>query len=92
MAREKTHPDVEYAVEDAGGNERVFKTFDEAAGLAVSVALSGSDHVDLDVLIWSEEGAEWYGGDDAVEQYNEDPEASVFERFEISVNAVGRVS
>lgn len=31
------------------------------------------------------------GGDDAVERYNEDPEASVFERFEINVNAVGRV-
>lgn len=91
MSRPKTHPDVDYAVDDAGGNERVFKTFDEAAGLAVSVALSGGGTVNLDVLVWSENGAEWYGGDDAVEQYNEDPEASVFERFEIKVNAVGRV-
>ena len=90
MAREKTHPQVEYAVDDAGGNERIFKTFDEAAGLAISVALDGRP-VNLDVLIWDEEGAEFYGGDDAVEQYNEDPEASVFERFEIRVNAVGRV-
>jgi hypothetical protein len=91
VARPATHPDVEYAVNDASGKERIFKTFDEAAGFAVGIALSRGE-TDLDVLIWSEEGAEWYGGDDAVEQYNEDPEASVFERFEISVNAVGRVS
>lgn len=92
MARAKDrHADVEYAVDDMGGKERTFKTFDEAAGFAVSVGTAGGRPVNLDVLIWSEDGAEWYGGDDAVEQYNEDPEASVFERFEIRVNPVGRV-
>ncbi len=90
MAREKSHPDVEYAVDDWQGKERTFKTFDEGAAFAMQVAVSRGEAV-LDVLIWSEEGAEWYGGDDAVDQYNEDPEASVFERFEIRVNAVGRV-
>lgn len=90
MAREKSHPDVEYAVDDWQGKERIFKTFDEGAAFAMQIAISRGEAV-LDVLIWSEEGAEWYGGDDAVEQYNEDPEASVFERFEIRVNAVGRV-
>ena len=89
MAR-KTHPDVEYAVDDAGGKERVFKTFDEAAGFALAVAV-GRGSSNLDVLIFSEKGAKFYGGDDAVDQYNEDPEASVFERFEIRVNAVGRI-
>jgi hypothetical protein len=91
MAREKTNRYVDYAVDDASGKERIFKTFDEAAGFAVAIALSGRERVNLDVLIFDEAGAEFYGGDDAVEQYNEDPEASVFERFEISVNAVGRV-
>ena len=91
MAREKTHDDVEYAVYDGSGKEHTFDTFDEAAGFALSMAVSRGE-TNLDVLIWSEEGAEWYGGDDAVEQYNEDPEASVFERFEITVNNVGRVS
>jgi len=93
MARGKgtdTHKDVEYAVDDAGGNERVFKTFDEAAGFALSIAVARGE-ANLDVLIFSEKGARWYGGDDAVEQYEEDPEASVFERYEIAVNAVGRV-
>ena len=90
MAQRK-HKDVEYSVQDGSDNERIFKTFDEAAGFAVAVSLSGRGRVNLDVLVWSKIGARFYGGDDAVEQYNEDPEASVFERFEINVNAVGRV-
>jgi hypothetical protein len=88
----KSHPQVGYAVDDASGKQRIFKTFDEAAGFAVAVAISGKERVNLDVLIFDKKGAKFYGGDDAVEQYNEDPEASVFERFEIKVNAVGRVS
>lgn len=90
MARERTHADVEYAVEDGSGQERIFKTFDEAAGFVLTMAVSSGEST-LDVLVWSEEGAEWYGGSDAVDAYNEDPEASVFERYEITVNAVGRV-
>lgn len=88
---DKTHKDVEYAVDDASGQQRTFKTFDEAAGFALAIAVSGRPDVYLDVLIWTRAGARWYGGDDAVEQYDEDPDASVFERFEISVNAMGRV-
>jgi len=87
---EEIHPDVEFAVDDASGRERIFKTFDEAAGFAVSLAASGRESA-IDVLIWSEEGAEAYGGDDAVEQYLEDPDASVFERLEIKVNNAGSV-
>ena len=85
------HEDVEFAVNDASGQERVFRTFGEAAGFAVSVAASrGGAHID--VLVWSANGARAYGGDDAVITYNEDPEASVFERLEIAVNPVGRVA
>ncbi len=90
MAREKSHPDVEYAVDDSSGEEHIYKFFDDAATMALHTAIT-TGKVNLDVLVWSEDGAEWYGGDDAVEQYNEDPEASIFERFEIRVNAVGRV-
>jgi len=91
MARAKTHKDVEYAVEDGSGQERIFKSFDEAAGFALGMAVSRGES-DLDVLVFSKAGARFYGGDDAVEQYEEDPEASVFERFEIRVNAVGRIA
>ena len=66
----------------AGG----FMIFLFALGMAAS---TGS--ANLDVLIHSTFGAKFYGGSDAVDQYKEDPEASVFERFEIRVNAVGRV-
>ena len=90
MATRRAHKDVEYAVDDFSGHERIFNVFDEAAGFAFSVAAARGKS-NLDVLIWSEAGAERYGGDAAVEHYNEDPEASVFERFEIKVNAVGRV-
>jgi cold shock CspA family protein len=86
------HKDVEFAVGDAGDHERIFKDFNEAAGFAFSIAASGRENVYLDVLIFSKAGARAWGGDEAVEQYNEDPEASVFERFEIKVNAMGRVA
>lgn len=88
----KTHKDVDFAVDDASDKERIFKHFDEAAGFAVAVAATGKENVCIDVLIHSKSGARFYGGDDAVEQYNEDPEASVFERLEIRVNPVGRVA
>lgn len=84
--------DIEFAVDDASGRQRTFKTFDEAAGFAVSLAATGRGPSNLDVLIWSRSGARAYGGDNAVEQYDEDPEASVFERLEISVNYVGRIA
>lgn len=91
MARSRTHKDVEFAVDDDSGQQRTFRDFDEAAGFAVAMGATGRD-VYLDVLIWSKAGARFYGGDDAVEQYEEDPEASVFERLEIRVNPIGRVA
>ena len=91
QARARTHNEVDFAVDDTQSREHIFKTFDEAAGFALGVGASHGQPVNLDVLVWSEEGAEWYGGSDAVDAYNEDPEASVFERYEITVNAVGMV-
>lgn len=84
------HADVEFAVDDASGNERIFKDGKEASAFAVAIAMSKGE-ANLDVLVWSEQGARAYGGDDAVERYNEDPEASVFERYEVKVNFVGSV-
>lgn len=90
MAR-RTHKDVEFSVEDGQGRERIFKTFDEAAGFAVSMAATGRPDVYLDVLVWSRAGAKAYGGDWGVEQYDEDPEASVFERLVIQADNQGRI-
>ena len=88
MAEPRTHPQVEYAVDDASGKERIFKDFDSAAGFAVAVALSGREHVNLDVLVWGEEGAAFVGLEEA---YAEDPEASVTQRLVISAASAGRV-
>lgn len=86
-----THKDVEYHVEASGGKAQVFKKYSEAATFAFTVA-SSRGSANLDVVVWSRAGAKFYGGDEAVERYDEDPEASVFDRFEITVNNVGRVA
>jgi len=90
MAR-KTHPDLEFAVEDASGRERTFKTFDEAAGFAVSIAASTGRDVAVDALAWSRAAAKFYHGDYGAEEYDADPDASVFDRVVISAEHVGRV-
>jgi hypothetical protein len=87
----RTHKDVEFAVDDASGKEYIFKTFDEAAGYAVSVSASNGRTVNLDVLVFSRSGAKAWGGMHALEQYDEDPDATIFERIEINVNVVGMV-
>lgn len=89
MAR-RIHKDIEFAVDDASGKERIFKTWDEAAGFATSLAASGRT-VNLDVLAYSRAGARAFMGDEGAEMYDEDPEASVFMRLQVTVNAQGRV-
>lgn len=89
MTRKKTHKDVEFMVE-RGKDVDYFKRFDDAAAAAVHQAVARGESA-IDVLVWSRSGARWLGGDDAVEQYDEDPEASVFERIELKANMVGRI-
>ena len=91
-ADRRTHRDVEFAVDDAGGAERTFKTFDEAAGFALGIAVSTGRRTNVDVLVSSRGGARWWGGDDAVGVYDEDPEASVFERIAVQASSEGRVA
>jgi len=89
MAAPKGHPhNVEFAVDDASGKERIFKTWDEACGFAVGLAASGRT-VHLDVLCHDEAGAKAMGLED---QYKEDPDASVTTRLEIKANDQGRVA
>lgn len=91
MSTARTHKDVEFHVGYKSGDDvGVFHDAREAALVAVLQGMSGAK-VHLDVCIFSRAGARWYGGAEAAEQYDEDPDASVFERIEISVNNVGRV-
>jgi hypothetical protein len=93
MARAKTHKDVEYSVNDASGRERIFKTPDEATVFAVSLALSDGGPHNIDVLVHSVKGAYWYrGSTDGEDEYEEDPEASVFERIVIRADSQGRIA
>lgn len=91
MAKKK-HKDVEFEVSGKGFSRRVFDTFDEAAGYAVGASQYHEENVTLDVLVYSRAGAKWWLGDDGVEIYNEDPDASVFERLEVDVVNRGRIA
>ncbi len=90
--RSKTHRDVEFSVDDASGRERIYQTFDEACGLAVAISASSGAMKRVDVLIHSEAGAHWWGGESAVEQYLEDPDASISDAIEITANHIGRIA
>lgn len=82
----KSHKDVEFAVGD-----RYFKTIDEATVQAVGMSLSNGDTIFIDILVHGPQGAKWFAGDDGVEQYMDDPEASVFERIAVKAESYGRV-
>ena len=60
---------------------------------AVSLAMSDGRPHHIDVLVHSAAGARWYrGSSDGEEEYEEDPEASVFERIEVRADSQGRVA
>ena len=88
--------DVDFEVDFAGKPKRTdgpFYTHDygEAASMAIAMAASGRP-VHLDELISSEAGARAWGGDEAVEQYREDPDASVHDRVVVRTESKGRVA
>jgi len=86
------HKDLEFQLEDMGGQPRTFKDFGEACALAVAVAASDGRPVNLDVLAWSRAAARAYGGEAGAEQYDGDPEASVFDRIVIRAESQGRIA
>lgn len=83
MAR---HKDLEYHVGD-----EVFSEQEEAMSEAVTTAMSTGGKVHLDVVTHSEAAARAFGGDCAVEDYREDPDASVHERLIVTAESIGRV-
>jgi hypothetical protein len=85
----KRHKDLEFAVDDASGHQKTFKTFEEAAGFTIAMASSNGSEVNIDVLCWSKAAAKAWGVE---EQYEEDPEASVTDRITIRAEHVGRVA
>jgi hypothetical protein len=86
----QVHKDVEFHV-DRRDDTFITRRFDEAAGMAIAIAASTGTTVNIDVVVWSRAGARAYQGDSGVEIYDEDPEASVFERIEVKADSLGRV-
>jgi hypothetical protein len=89
------HKDLEYHVDFTNGQAqtKVCDDPNEAAGLAVALCLSRGESVTLDVICWSRAAAVAYrGSEDGGVEYDEDPEASVFERIVITATSQGRVA
>lgn len=89
--RRRNHPAVTFAVDGRDGHYQTFRTFEDAAVFAVGLAISNGARVFIDVLVYTPAGARWWAGDDAVERWHDDPDASVFERIEIRANNLGRI-
>jgi len=86
------HKDLEYQVSVRDKTIGTFPTTTEAAQMAIARAVSSGEPVTIDVITWSRAAAHAYGGDAAVEVYDEDPEASVHEHIVIRAESLGRVS
>ncbi|OGT57960.1 MAG: hypothetical protein A3E01_07925 [Gammaproteobacteria bacterium RIFCSPHIGHO2_12_FULL_63_22] len=87
-----SHGAVEFVVTDADGRNRYFDTFAKAAVAATMESLRlGQKWTNLNVIVHSEAGAHWWGGDVAVERYREYPEASIFEQLAIKVESRGMI-
>jgi hypothetical protein len=91
VAKKRTHKDVEFHVSNPHRNEYYARLWDEAVERAVEDSISTGTSSTVDVLIWSRSGARWWAGDHGVEMYDEDPEASVYERFKINAYSEGRI-
>lgn len=89
MAR---HKDLEFAVDNAAGEEVIFKSFEQAVAFAVSLSVSQGKAVNVDVLAWSLAAAKAWTGEEGAESYREDPAASVFQRIRIRADDQGRVA
>jgi hypothetical protein len=85
------HDDVDFEVATPGLVPLRTSHWDDAMQMAITQSISRGQTSTIDVIIYGRRGALWWGGDDAVEQYLEDPEASVFERIEVEARSLGRI-
>lgn len=88
----KRHKDLEFHVDHAGGHTAVERTFAEALVQAAAESVSTGRAVNLDVVTWSRAAARAWAGDYGAEIYDEDPEASVHERFVVRCESKGRIA
>lgn len=84
--------DLEFAVDDPSGKQKIFRSFKETCEFAVIKSASSGEEVVVDVLTYSRAGARRWGGEHGVEEYNADPDASVHDRIVIRAESQGRVA
>jgi len=90
MIKRRKHKDVEYHVERPDGETDIYEYAGDAAGHAIALAMGGKPAT-IDVVVWSQAGARHYLGDEGVDQYREDPEASVFDHIVVKAESLGRI-
>ena len=94
MSKHKSveHPDLEFTVR-RDDQTFYYKESGAAAAAAIAIAIGRPDNsVTIDVLTHSREAALAFGGSSAAEHYDEDPDASVFERIIVSATSLGSVA
>ena len=85
--------ELEFHVNDERGQgATIFTNFDKAAGFALSQACYTGNEIQIDVVTWTKAAARAWGGDNSVEIYEEDPDASVHERIIIKAESIGRIA
>lgn len=86
--------DLEFHVGQEGysKSDSIFKTFGEACKSAIARSVSSGNAMIIDVVTWSRAAAKAWGGDAALQVYDEDPEASVHERIIIKAESQGRIA
>ena len=94
VARRRKIAGVEFAVDNLAvpAEEQIFDHLGDAMEFAAScsIARCGEKRY-VDVLVYSRQAAKRWGGDEAVEMYDEDPDASVHERIVVTAESIGRV-
>lgn len=85
--------DLEFHVSREGSTEtlKVLKSFADASQFAVSAAVDSGTAMVIDVVTWSQPAARAWGGEAAVEIYQEDPDSSVHERIVIKAESHGPI-
>lgn len=85
--------DLEFHVStDHSTDTEIFTNFAKASAKAIQVAISHGVTMHIDVVTWTKAAARKWAGDYGVEVFNEDPEASVYERIVIKAHSDGRVA
>lgn len=86
----RKHRDISFEVR-CDEHREGFTSADKAMAKAFVLAVTGREVI-LDVLVFSRAGAKAWAGDTGAESYAEDPDATVFERYRVSVSFEGRIA